>query len=64
MQVELHPAVDKICSSGTDFEKALDVDAALVLWGLNVCTSIPDFSMTVLTHLLIVSLDTALYGFE
>lgn len=64
MQVELHPAVDKKCSNGTDLAKALDVDAALVLCGLKVCTSMPYFSMTTLTHLLMVSLDTGLYGFE
>jgi len=59
---ELHPATDRICSNWTDFLNTLET--ALVLWGLKMLISIPDFSMTVLTQLPAVSHETAVNSME
>ena len=60
---EVQPAVDIIWSKGTEQALALDVEADLVLCGLNF-TLIPASFMTILTQRLMVLLDTGWKGFK
>ena len=64
MDADDHPAVVSISSRGTEALFAADTAAALVLWGLNFFVSMPGDDKTVFTHLVMVSLLTALCGFE
>ena len=54
-----HPALAIIILRGMLLAAAADVDAALVLWALNILMSIPVCFKTNFSHLDTVSFDTA-----
>ena len=64
MVAELQPAENIIWSKGTEQALTLDVEADLVLCGLNLATLIPASFIIILTQRLIVLLDTGWKGFK